>query len=54
VVEGESVAGEEDKAVVGEEDEAMVDAMEERDGVQDEAEAWVQAHLCRSLPLGSS
>jgi hypothetical protein len=44
MVEGELVAGEED--------EAEVDAMEERDGVLDEAEAWVQAHPMQEPPSG--
>jgi hypothetical protein len=44
VVEGESVAGEEEKA--------EVDAMEERDRVLDEAEAWVRAHPMQEPPSG--
>jgi hypothetical protein len=44
VVEGTSV--------VGEEDEAEVDAMEEREEVLDEAEAWVRAHPMQEPPTG--
>jgi hypothetical protein len=44
VVEGESVAGEEDKA--------ELDAMEEREEVLDEAEAWVRAHPMQEPPTG--
>jgi hypothetical protein len=44
VVEGESVASEEA--------EAEVDAMEEREEVLDEAEAWVRAHPMQEPPTG--
>jgi hypothetical protein len=42
----------EDELVAGEEGEAKVDAMEERDWVQDEAEAWVRAHPMQEPPTG--
>jgi hypothetical protein len=38
--------------VEGEEDKAEVDAMEEREGVLDEAEAWVRAHPMQEPPSG--
>jgi hypothetical protein len=44
MVEGELVAGGED--------EAEVNAMEEREEVLDEAEAWVRAHPMQESPLG--
>jgi hypothetical protein len=38
--------------VVGEEGEAEVDAMEEREEVLDEAEAWVRAYPMQEPPTG--
>jgi hypothetical protein len=39
----------EDESVADEEDKAEMDAMEEREGVLDEAEAWVQAHPMQAI-----
>jgi hypothetical protein len=40
----------EDESVAGGEDGADVDVMEEREEIQDEAEAWAQAHLMQEPP----